>query len=216
MKNLSPRGIIYLSLVISIFAFGVGILLSNQLNLKKTTAVPSGVLWPNPHKIEKFDLIDQFNQPITLNNLKGKWSIIFFGFINCPDICPSTLQTIVRAHNMLQENPFYSQSGQIIFVSVDPERDTPEQLEKYARHFSPDLIAATSDIEKLKGITSAFKSLFMKINNADGSYSVDHSSGVFLINPEGEMLSVLTYPHNYSTIIERFEKASQFYNDLSK
>ena len=216
MLKLSHRRITFLCLTISLFAFGVGVMLSGQSNLKRNNDVPSGILWPNPHKIETFDLVDQFNRPITLNNLLGKWSMIFFGFINCPDICPSTLRTITRAHSELQKNEVYSRLGQIIFVSVDPERDTSDQLSKYASHFSPELVAATTDIEKLKRITRTFKSLFLKNQNADGSYSVDHSSGVFLISPKGEMLSVLTYPHNYSVIIERFEKASEFYSELNQ
>lgn len=215
MLKLSSRTIVFLSTIICISAFGVGVMLSGVITLNKNDTVPSGILWPNPHKIENFDLTDQFSNPVTLGNLKGKWSIVFFGFINCPDICPSTLQTMVRAHKELQKNSIYSRLGQIIFVSVDPERDTPDQLRKYAGHFSPDLIAATADIESLKKITRAFKSLFMKTYDSDGSYSVDHSSGIFLISPEREMLSVLTYPHNYSAIIERFEKASKFYSELS-
>jgi len=216
MLKFSSRTTVFLSIIICISAFGVGVMLSGAIKFNKKDIVPSGILWPNPHKIENFDLTDQFNEPVTLNNLKEKWSIVFFGFINCPDICPSTLQTMARAHKELQKNSVYSRLGQIIFVSVDPERDTPDQLRKYASHFSPDLIAATADIENLKKITKTFKSLFMKNYDSDGSYSVDHSSGIFLISPEREMLSVLTYPHNYSAIIERFEKASEFYNELSQ
>jgi protein SCO1/2 len=215
MLKFSSRTIVFLSIIICISAFGVGVMLSGAMKLNKKDTVPSGILWPNPHKIENFDLTDQFNKPLTLDHLKGKWSIVFFGFINCPDICPTTLQTMARAHKELQKNSVYSRLGQIIFVSVDPERDTPDQLRKYASHFSPDLIAATTDIDSLKKITKTFKSLFMKNYDSDGSYSVDHSSGIFLISPEREMLSVLTYPHSYSAIIERFEKASEFYNEVS-
>ena len=215
MLKFSSRTIVFLSIIICLSAFGVGMMLSEPIKFNEKDTVPSGILWPNPHKIENFDLTDQFNKPVTLNNLKGKWSIVFFGFINCPDICPSTLQIMARAHKELQKNSVYSRLGQIIFVSVDPERDTPNQLHKYASHFSPELIAATADIDSLKTITRTFKSLFMKTYDSDSSYSVDHSSGIFLISPETEMLSVLTYPHNYSAIIERFEKASEFYSELS-
>ena len=187
MLKFSSRTIVFLSIIICISAFGVGVMLSGAIKFNKKDIVPSGILWPNPHKIENFDLTDQFNDPVTLNNLKEKWSIVFFGFINCPDICPGTLQTMARAHKELQKNSVYS----------------------------PDLIAATADIDSLKKITKTFKSLFMKNYDSDGSYSVDHSSGIFLISPEREMLSVLTYPHSYSAIIERFEKASEFYNELS-
>ena len=205
--------IIYLCTIIT--AFFSGVLLSKHKNTNKDVQYIEGLLWPNPPTIEPFQLKDHHGKDFTLNNLRDRWSLVFFGFANCPDICPTALQAMTKAVKKIKEKKKSPLLIQTIFISVDPERDTLPNLAKYASYFSANLIAATGSPDQLKAMAKSFNTIFMKINEIGEDYSIEHSSGVFFVSPTGHMASVLTPPHNTLKIVERFENIFTFYNELS-
>lgn len=198
-----------MSLVIT-FAFIAGIGFSYWQSGHDNNPHIDGLLWPDPPVIPALNLVRDDGTAFHLADLRGKWSLLFFGFTHCPDVCPTTLSILAQVHTALQKVPAYGKQGQVVFVSVDPQRDTPAQLANYVHYFHKDFIGVTADEADLKPLTRALGVLFMKVAQGGPQYSVDHSAGVFFIDPAGRLVSVLTPPHTAELLIARFNAVSRF------
>lgn len=139
-------------------------------------------VFEQPRLIEEFQLVDQRGQPFTLDDLKGQWTIAFFGFTHCPDICPTTLATLSRVLDSLDES--IREQTQVLLVSVDPARDTPEKLAKYLGYFNDEFIGVTGDFLEIMRFTRQVGVAFNKVVLED-DYTVDHTGNLVLISPEG-------------------------------
>jgi protein SCO1/2 len=200
---------------ILVMAFLSGILISKTMTANHNGVQMEGILWPNPPIIKPLQLTNQYGEKFTLENFKNTWSLVFFGFANCPDICPMSLQAMTKATKALRAEIGSELVLQNVFISVDPERDTLPNLAKYASYFSNELIAVTGTPDELKAVARSFNTLFMKIDEVDNDYTIEHSSGIFFISPSGHMASVLTPPHNALQIAERFQNILSFYQGIS-
>ena len=198
-----------MSLVIAL-AFAAGIGFSYWHNGRDDNPHIDGLLWPDPPALPALNLLRDDGTAFHLADLRGKWSLLFFGFTHCPDVCPITLAILAEVHTALKKSPNYAGSGQVIFVSVDPQRDTPAQLAKYVHYFHKDFIGVTAGEAELKPLTRALGVLFMKVTQGGPDYSIDHSAGVFFIDPAGRLVSVLTPPHTVALVIARFNAVSKF------
>lgn len=196
--------------VIAVTAFAAGIGLSHLRGGNSGAAAVDGLLWPDPPRIDAIALQDQAGQPFRQDALSGHWTLVFFGFTHCPDVCPVTLEMLARAHTELQTHSRYGERGQVVFISVDPERDTPAVINDYVRYFAPDLIGATGAPDELARLTRQMGVLYMKVDQGEAAYSVDHSAGIFFIDPELRLVSVLTPPHTVAAIVQRFDAVSAF------
>lgn len=138
-----------------------------------------------------FNLIGKGNQPFTLDNFKGYWSYVFFGYTHCPDICPTTLQVMNQTLQQLSPD-----EAQAVFISVDPERDTIEKIKSYVEYFNPDMLGATGDPEVINKLTRHIGIIYQRVENpaSKENYLVDHSASILLINPRGELAAVLSPP----------------------
>jgi len=133
--------------------------------------------------LPEFELIDHHQTILGKDRLSGKWNLMFFGFTNCPDVCPTTLSEM---NNVVSRIPAKLRDEvKVYFVSVDPARDKPESLAAYMSYFNPDFTAATADLDKLKILTSALgvSHKIKKKSEGDLAYTVDHSGYVVLIDP---------------------------------
>ncbi len=127
--------------------------------------------------------------------LHGRWTLVFLGFTHCPDICPTTLAELAKAEKLWAAQLPAGKRPRILFVSVDPERDTPETTAKYARYFSAEAIGATGDIDALGKFASSLNMVFAKSKvEEDGSYSVDHTSWVALLDPQARLAGFIRPP----------------------
>jgi protein SCO1/2 len=154
---------------------------------------------PEPRVIADFALLDGQGAPFSLDNLRGRWSLIFFGYTHCPDVCPSTLYDLKLIHEKLDQLNGDAASGhQVLFVSVDPERDTPEQLNQYVSYFHPDFIGVTGPPEQLAPLTMQLGIAYRIEEHEAGStqYNVDHSVSVLLMDPQGRLHGVFPAPHD--------------------
>jgi protein SCO1/2 len=156
-------------------------------------------IWPTPKPLPEFSLLDHSGNEFTTENLRGQWSLVFFGFTHCPDICPATLQQLAIARSRLKESG--KATPNIILVSVDPERDTPDVIGDYVSHFGSEVIGVTGDISELTKLTSAGGIFFAKSELPDGSYSVDHSAAILLINDDGAIYASFSAPHNVDSFV---------------
>jgi protein SCO1/2 len=136
-----------------------------------------------------FILINQNNQKINSKDLRGKLLLIYFGFTFCPDICPTTLQVMGEVIDMLGEDGSNLVS---LFVTLDPERDTPNQLKEYMEHFNPKIMALTGNVEEITDITAKYKVYSSKAEPESSdkeNYLLNHSSFIYLIDKDGKYLS---------------------------
>lgn len=155
---------------------------------------PALLVLPEPRQIPEFELTDQFGRPFGPDRLQGRWSLMFFGFTHCPDICPSSLYDLQRLSAELADDG--APAHQVVFVSVDPERDSPERLKDYTAYFSPEFVAVTGPHEQLLPLTRKLGIAYRIEDHDEGaaSYSVDHSASVLLMDPEGRLHGVFPAP----------------------
>ncbi len=134
--------------------------------------------------LPEFELTDHNQQVLSNEHMRGKWNLMFFGYTNCPDVCPNTLSIMDNIMNEMGSEE--RESVKVYFVSVDPERDSLDSLSKYMSYFNPDFIAATADSDKLNVLTKALgvSHKIKKKSASDMAYSVNHSGYVVLIDPE--------------------------------
>ncbi|WP_302173269.1 SCO family protein [uncultured Hydrogenophaga sp.] len=132
-----------------------------------------------------FSLIDQNGQPRTLADFKGKVVLVFFGFTQCPDVCPTTLTEIAQVRQALGTD---GDRVQGIFISVDPERDTPAIMKEYMASFDPTFLALNVPLEQLPDVAKSFKIYYKKVEGkTPTSYTMDHSAGTYVYDPQGQI-----------------------------
>ena len=145
---------------------------------------------------------------LDMSDLEGKWSLIFFGFMNCPDICPATLNTVAQAKKQFEEAG--AEFPQVVFISVDPYRDNVKDLGEYVRYFDEAFIGATGEEKLLTAITVQTDSTFMTLPSENPQeYKVGHSANLILINPSAELVAVLAAPHSIESVINALNHFQQ-------
>ena len=125
--------------------------------------------------------------------LQGRWTVVFLGFTHCPDVCPTTLQALSLAQKEWEALP-EARRPRVLFVSVDPERDTPAIAGDYAHYFHPATLAASPTPEQLAGFARALGLVYMKVPGANGDYNMDHSATLVLLDPQGRQAGLLSPP----------------------
>lgn len=145
-------------------------------------------LYPQAREIPPFELLDQNGQALTQAAFQGHWTLAFTGYTYCPDICPTTLSELKRIYPKLKALPA-AQPIQILFLSVDPNRDTPQRLHQYIQFFHPDFIAASGEHAQLFPFVRSLGMMYAIAGSTETSdYLVDHSASVVIINPKGQVV----------------------------
>ncbi len=148
-----------------------------------------------PRQISDFSLIDHETNSVNRSTFMGDWSLVFFGFTYCPDICPTTMSALNAA---LQD---FSQPPQVVMVTVDPERDTPEVLSRYVKSFNETFQGYGGPYEDIRHLATELNIAFGKVPGPEiGTYSVEHSAGIAVINPLGEYAGFIKAPHHAEKI----------------
>ena len=141
-------------------------------------------LFETPRNIGDFSLIDHKGDVYGPGRLAGHWTLIFFGFTTCPDICPTTMSFLNEFVGQLQGTEV--EDTRVVLITVDPARDTPEQLAEYVPYFNPDFLGVTGEFLEIHRVATALNTPFRKVPGQGENYLVDHSSNVVLINPRGD------------------------------
>lgn len=150
-------------------------------------------LFPSPRALPAFALQQSDGTPLTPDELQGRWTIVFLGFTHCPDVCPTTLSELAQAQKQWEALP-EAIRPRVLFVSVDPERDTPEGTGQYAAYFHPATLAATSPEPALQAFATSLGMVYMKVPTEGGDYTMDHSSALVLIDPRGRQAGLIRPP----------------------
>lgn len=149
--------------------------------------------------LPQFALTDHTGAAFDPARLKNHWSLLFFGFTHCPDVCPTTLGVLAQTERLLADLPA-AQRPQVVLVSVDPQRDTPEQLASYVRFFSPSFVGVTGTQQAIDSLTRALGVPVAISKSDNGDYSVDHSAAIFAIDPQGAWRALFSTPHVPATL----------------
>jgi len=176
-------------------------------------------------KLADFKLTAADGKTLGLDDLKGKWTFVFFGYTQCPDVCPLTLGILGKAFKLIEKNPAAFQETQGIFISVDPKRDTPELLKEYVSYFSNKFIGVTGDPAQLEAVSRQMSALYTihpkepkkaGDTSSGDNYQVTHNSTVFLVDPQGRLYGKFPPPQLPQEIAEVFIKIHTFYNERVK
>jgi len=184
--------------IVALLALIGGFSISWVISSNKPIELEAG-LWfgEQARALPEFELVDHNGQALNRTSLAGKWSLMFFGYTHCPDICPASLQTM---SDMVQaiEDPDVAAALRVYFISVDPDRDNAEVLASYVTYFNPDFTGATAIMEKLNPLTRSLGIAHDIRNKVEGNpgYDVDHSSAIVLINPNAEFAGLFGAPHD--------------------
>src|SRR3984957_15675296 len=166
----------------------VGVLLARLLG---ATSVPleTGTWLPQPRALPEFHLKDLSGADFDLNRLRGHPTLLFFGFTNCPDVCPTTLATLTQVQRAAP-----LPGSQVVFITIDPERDSAANLQVYLGAFSKSFIGARGDAAALAPLLKSVGAIAMRQNLPDGSYTMDHSATLYLLDTRGRLAAVVSPP----------------------
>lgn len=171
-----------------------------------------GTLLPEARPIADFTLVRQDGTPFGRRNLEGHWSFVFFGYTHCPDICPTSLAMLAQVRKGLEKRLPAQAMPQVIFVSVDPERDTPQQLAGFVPYFHPDFIGLTGEPEQIRHFSRDVGIFYEKEKNAPAQdYQMFHSAAIALFDPAARYVAVFTPPHDPGRIQADFIALQDYY-----
>ncbi|GAB1262688.1 SCO family protein [Aurantivibrio plasticivorans] len=169
------------------------------------------ITYQEPKAINDFELVAHTGTPFTKESLKGQWTLLFFGFSSCPGFCPATLAILNAMDAQLE--PEIKEQTQVVMVSVDPARDTPEALAAYMPKFNQAFVGVTGDFLTIKRLSNQFHIGFQKEAGADENYNVDHGEQIVLIDPNGDYYGFFKPPFTigqlktgYQSIVKSYDR----------
>ena len=196
----SPRFVLVAAALAALVILGAGVFLALTLRDNPRgaagTVLASAIGGP-------FRLTDQNGKTVTDADLKGKWSLVYFGYTHCPDACPTALNDISIA---LEDLGTKRDAVRPVFITVDPERDTPEALKAYVTSFDAPILALTGTPEQVAQAAKGYRVYYAKHPEAGGDYSMDHSSVIYVMDPQGRFTASFTHESTPEQIAERLKK----------
>lgn len=193
--------LIMLSMVFAFFYWSVT---HHSMAASKEEVKIDGVLLNPPKIINEFKLTDMTGKPFTNENLKGQWTMMFFGFCNCGMVCPTTLSSLNKMFQLLEKQLPQDQLPRVLFVTVDSERDTLAKLKKYVTTYNSHFLGARGEPSDIAALTKQLHILAIKIQTKH-DYYYDHSAEILLVNPEGKVQAYLSYPHKPEQMVKDYQ-----------
>ena len=197
--------------ILAIVAFAAGLFLARLLfppPAERPQTERASVL-PSPRELPALELRDQDGRPLGADFFRSHWTFVFFGFTQCPDICPTTLATLAQTVKQLADLP-PGQRPRVLLVSIDPERDDPARLAAYVRFFDPAFLAATGSAQAVADAAAAFGVPYARVSLPDGGYTMDHGAGIFVVGPGGGIVAYSSGPHDAGILARDFRKVRAY------
>lgn len=191
----------FLFILIAIVAIGSGLLVQTSKSPPaKLPEFKKTILLPSPKSLGEIKFTDHNGDPFTEANLLDKWTILFFAFTNCPDVCPTTMQTLAQVKSKVSDAQAWD-NYQVVMITVDPERDSPERLKSYVPYFDPEFVGLSAPVPYTTEFAKNVGILFFKGDVMEnGGYDMDHGASLILVNPKGQYAGVITAPHRTDEI----------------
>lgn len=193
---MGPKNFLTAIVLAVALALGVFFAVRMQTPVEPRTAF----VLPTPTPLPEFALVDQHGQELTVAAFRDHWSLVFFGFTHCPDICPTTLQILSAARKTLADGGQHP-LPRIVLVSVDPERDTPELMAQYMNYFGDDNLGITGSLDEVMKLTKGLGIFFARQPGDEENYAVDHSAAVLVVNPEAEFHALFSGKHQVENFV---------------
>jgi protein SCO1/2 len=190
----APKAYLILTMIAAAAGVAAAVLLLGGRELE----LRSGSVLDAPRPVGEFVLTDQHQRPFTLESLKGNWNLLFIGFSHCPDVCPTTLAIMGQVEARVRAS---GREVTAVFVSVDPERDTPDLLQRYVGHFSAYMLGVTGSRDQLERICSDLGFAYVKVPQGGGRYTVDHSGALALIDPQARVVGYFSPPFEVDRLV---------------
>ncbi len=194
--------------IITILSLGVGFTTAWVARNLQPIQLEAGLwLGDNARALPDFELINHDGESFNRSSMQGKWHLLFFGYTHCPDFCPASLQAMADMLKLIDDSDV-SGAIQVVFVSVDPDRDTPEILKNYVQYFNPEFIGVTGTEQNLNVLTKSIGIRYFldRENPEQTSYLVSHSSALILLNPAVEFAGLFRAPQNIQAIADDLTK----------
>lgn len=162
------------------------------------------LLWPAPREPAPFRMLDQNSKPFSQADFKGRWSLVFFGYLQCPDVCPTTLQALAGMRRLMGESGDESRLPNFVFVSIDPGHDTPARMDAWLDFFDASFVGLSGPGDQLDALARSLGIIYAENIDANGTRSMDHSTSVIVIDPAGRAVAALPAPHQPSVMLRQF------------
>ena len=193
--------------ILAIVAFAGGLLIARAVFPPRPAVPPTerATVLSESKPLPALDLVDQDGRPLGADFFKGHWTIVFFGYTSCPDVCPTTLATLAQVTKGLASTPL-AERPRVLLITVDPERDDPARLAAYVRFYDPSFLGATGTPATVAAAAAAFGVPFAKVTLPEGGYTMDHGSGLAIVGPSGAVVAYSSAPHEAQTIVRDYRK----------
>lgn len=202
MTRIQKTVFILVALVALVIGLTVYKVLNTERQLDTAELLDAGiVMLPQGRDMPDVSLTNQDGEAVSMEQLEGRWNLLFFGYTFCPDICPATLAELRQLRGKLPEE--VNQRLQPILVSVDPERDTPEQLKKYLDYFGAGFIGLTGPLDDIQTLANAAGVPFIPGDTSKKDYTVDHGANLALIGPDGRLRGFIRAPMRTEKLAEQ-------------
>lgn len=202
----NKRFLTFVIFAILALVLGIGF---NLWRSAKTRINPPPIASTNieqPQFIPEFHLVNGQGKPFTNHNLKGHFSLLFFGFTHCQSICPLTMSMLAQLYKELKAEKV--QEPQVIFITLDPRRDTPKIVGTYVRAFNPNFIGVSGSLTGIQQLSKQMGVVYIQAQQSKASennYQIDHSGTLYLINPEGKLAAIFSPPHDEASIKQDYK-----------
>lgn len=186
-----------LLILVAAIAGGLGLWFAlNQVGRGTIEGLETVTMLPEAREVPDFSLQRANGETLAKSDLQGRWSIVFLGFTHCPDICPTTLSELGQAERLWSESLEEDERPRIVFVSADPERDSPELAQEYAGFFSNHAIGATAEVEALERFGRSLLLVFARVPSEGEDYTIDHSAQLSVLDPDGNFVGFIRPRHS--------------------
>jgi len=194
-----------------VLAFGLGFWQSHKQTFNPEDL--NATVFNQPRIIEDFKLVNDQNKPYLNHNLLGHWTMMFFGFTHCPYVCPTTMSELNKTDELLSKQ-FRIKKPHVVMVSIDPERDTPAEMNKYVHSFNKAFEGVTGDIKEINHFAKNMDVLYMRTEDkkSDKNYNIDHSASIMLINPQGQLQAFFSMPYEAKDLVHSYIKITKHYS----
>lgn len=187
--------------LLAIIALSAGLFVSQHVHTKKAIDASqlTGTLLDKPRMVQPFSLTGIDHKPFNNASLRGRWTMVFFGFTKCGYLCPTTLAELGKMYRLLGEKGVKN-PPQVLMISVDPVRDNLTRLAHYVKAFDPHFYGARGSMASIQAMTKEFGIAYLKVARKEAhdanDYDIEHTGTVMLFNPEGELMAFFTTPHH--------------------
>ena len=187
---MSKRNIIFILLILFSITGLFTYFQSLPSLLEKKPSLITGKILVRPMEIDNFELIDQNNEVFNKKSLEGGWTVLFFGYTNCPDVCPTTIYKLAEIKNGIKED-LPSANFNTVLVTLDPDRDSSERLDEYIGYFDETMLGVTGTYENIQSFTSSLSVFYQRINKEEG-YDFNHTASIFVFDKDGSLFATMS------------------------